>query len=808
MKNLKINTKILPSTKEDGCKLLMSSKATDKWAIEMGHEEYEELLKDEDVRRRTEEYQKTGNAELKRSQKGVFFLGIPSDESKLAAQQAAANNNGVLRYRHRMSDLVTSKRCYYDFDHEDPEEIYNKIIDTCAANNIKMEEFVCQISVTSSGQGIRMITMGRPGKSIVEDQQWFCELMGVKCDEVCKDISRNSFVTPWEYMLYYNPDLLFAATPDYEYNTQSSINAALTASKINEAKAISTASINNESCAEEVLAATAQSAEKSPIYNGIPVYPDYYEEWVKQNPYKGCREQTVFNLASDFYRITDGNTNFILQMLIKETRSWEGDHEFTEEECRRAVLSAVKNGIQTAISRRMSKVIAAVQAKANGTVDSLAPTDIPALPDKLPPILNTILSVTYKYQWPGLIPMAISWLPTRANGLIVKMPDGKKKPLTLQTILLGDSQCGKDTASILHKRLNADLIQQSEDSNIARLEWMAEQAKLEKKNRSKSPAFYFPDVFDNITGPMLRQLLYWHENIGEYGKPCMVFVPELDKLYYLNKDGQQCNLAELIKAAHDSEKLRSLRFTAESSSYSGTANMNITATGQPCRAKEIFKNNMVTDGTVGRIYFSSMFREEQVDYQIKEYTNAQRAKIKQYLNNIAAYEPEIDSDGNIKAIEVKEAKKLHREINEDISEHSKLYNDKAYIGYAYRNNEICYRMITMLYIANNCKWHNTFNDLYRWLFKYGMWNKMYYFGNTANDMLNKTISAPRKVKQHALALLNDSFTREELAAICIKEGIKGTPSQTVARWVNRNLVVVDDNNQDLWHKTEKGKRKI
>ena len=68
--------------------------------------------------------------------------------------------------------------------------------------------------ITPSGQGLRLVLQREKGKSIEQEQYEFCKAMDVKCDDVCKDISRLSFAPMQKEVLYYNPSLLFGELPD------------------------------------------------------------------------------------------------------------------------------------------------------------------------------------------------------------------------------------------------------------------------------------------------------------------------------------------------------------------------------------------------------------------------------------------------------------------------------------------------------------------------------------------------------------------------------------------------------------------
>ena len=74
--------------------------------------------------------------------------------------------------------------------------------------------------ITPSGDGLRLVVTREKGKTIAEGQyHWVQEVLpwlgvNVKCDDVCKDISRLSFAPMKSEILYFNPSLLFGELPE------------------------------------------------------------------------------------------------------------------------------------------------------------------------------------------------------------------------------------------------------------------------------------------------------------------------------------------------------------------------------------------------------------------------------------------------------------------------------------------------------------------------------------------------------------------------------------------------------------------
>lgn len=72
------------------------------------------------------------------------------------------------------------------------------------------------VATTPSGQGLRIVMDGRVGSTLVADQQWVAQLLGVVIDECCKDYTRLSFAVPEANVLHYDPEVLFRDCVAYE----------------------------------------------------------------------------------------------------------------------------------------------------------------------------------------------------------------------------------------------------------------------------------------------------------------------------------------------------------------------------------------------------------------------------------------------------------------------------------------------------------------------------------------------------------------------------------------------------------------
>ena len=98
----------------------------------------------------------------------------------------------------------------------------------------------------------------------------------------------------------------------------------------------------------------------------------------------------------------------------------------------------------------------------------------------------------------------------------------------------------------------------------------------------------------------------------------------------------------------------------------------------------------------------------------------------------------------------------------------------------------------LLYVMNGCQWSCEIEEFATWSVKYDLWCKMRFF----RDMLRNDIEGERSAIQRGpvglLSMLPNEFTREDVKALRIAQGMKPDPKMAISNWVKRGLVVRDE----------------
>lgn len=115
--------------------------------------------------------------------------------------------------------ITSNGKAMIDIDHIDTAEMHRiaqAIATAVEEDGTPFARRVGFVATTPSGQGLRIVMDGRVGSTLVADQQWVAQLLGVVIDECCKDYTRLSFAVPEANVLHYNPEVLFRDCAAYE----------------------------------------------------------------------------------------------------------------------------------------------------------------------------------------------------------------------------------------------------------------------------------------------------------------------------------------------------------------------------------------------------------------------------------------------------------------------------------------------------------------------------------------------------------------------------------------------------------------
>lgn len=227
-----------------------------------------------------------------------------------------------------------------DLDHIDnPRELFQQLLVAIAALGYMPEDIIAFAHVTARGHGIHVVMKGRPGSSIEKEHLWIEELIGVKPDPACKDLSRLMFVTIEGDVLYRNDKLLFAEPFEGIFENDCFGDYQLPYYINKEKKADET----EEKSGEETTKGTADDAEVKPLADDPAYYDIPYSVIVKkfwdmyyngEEPIKSNRNTRTFELAVHLRNIAGYDRDFLDRIIP----SYDG---FSHDEKMKCIDSAL-----------------------------------------------------------------------------------------------------------------------------------------------------------------------------------------------------------------------------------------------------------------------------------------------------------------------------------------------------------------------------------------------------------------------------------------------------------------------------------
>lgn len=204
-----------------------------------------------------------------------------------------------------------------DFDHVgDPHKAWDDIVyRLCKNQNAKLKDFgILFAYVTPSGEGIKTVHVADPEVgNLRANQERFSKLVGLECDEKCKDAARLSFASTWDDILFLSDELFTYQNLEYgrKFDVQYNTN-------MREPKLFSQGGSGEKEDASAQAAATQENAElyESYRYKGKKV-GDIIEAWLAiAPPMEGERHDTLMNLVSELRHVCD-RKNDLLKYHVK-----------------------------------------------------------------------------------------------------------------------------------------------------------------------------------------------------------------------------------------------------------------------------------------------------------------------------------------------------------------------------------------------------------------------------------------------------------------------------------------------------------
>ena len=715
-----------------------------------------------------------------------LILGHRAGEKNSKAKLPALTYMGVLdlpRYQEYLNECerqgaraaLGSRRAEFmrptglfmlDFDHvDDPRSVYQRILQVLDVAGLKPEKILALVHITPSGDGLRVVMERTKGQTIEQDQMRWAELIAIKVDGVCKDISRLSFAPMQSEVLYYNPSLLFADLPDAKDYPDGSL--------FTQPLAVASPA--------EVAATIAQGeacAEYDTEYRGVP-YSEIVrrlEEQLGGRPEHGARNSFIFSMACNLRYICNDDPSWIAAILPTYGEDPQ-KHRTT---------------IQSAVNRPMSREMPETLARALKVSDAVAHQEAaapqmdtpPVLPEVLPQPVNLLVE-----RVPERVRAAVAMGVFPALGAYVKdmrlaYADGRDYEPTFMNILVAEQSAGKSAVNKPIDHILAPLKARDEVSLNREREWKEKCAIISTtQDRPERPK----GLCVQILPPDMTNAAFVQRLNDADGHFLYTRMDEVELLNALRTNGTANMVSAVLRLAFDCGEYGQVRVAANAVNAMVRVRWNWNASSTVQRVRKYFAKN-IADGTLSRLSFATIPETEE-DVYSEEFPVYEHYE-DNYTDLLQPYIDRIETCSG--TLVCPEATAWVRAINKELLTFAREAEDSGYARMSRRGVLMGFFRAMLLYVMNGCQWSEEIERFASWSVKYDLWCKMRFF----RDMLRSDIEGERAALQRGpvglLSLLPDEFTREDVKALRIAQGMKPDPRDMLAQWVKRGLVKRDD----------------
>ena len=656
---------------------------------------------------------------------------------------------------------------------DSPVKMWEQIYKGASERGFDLGQCLALAHVTPSGDGLRLVVTRDKGKTIAEGQyRWVQEVLpwlgvNVKCDDVCKDISRLSFAPMQSEVLYYNPSLLFAELPEASDYPDGSI--------FQQSFAVASPA--------EVAAPIAQGeapAEYDTEYRGVP-YSEIVrrlEEQLGGRPEHGARNSFIFSMACNLRYVCNDDAAWIVSILPTYGED--------PQKHRTTIQSAVNRPMSREMPETLKRALGVAKACAdNGqqtTDNSLL--EAPALPEVLPEPIRLLVERIPERMRAAAVMAVFPALGAYVKDMHLVYADGRDYEPTFMNILVAEQSAGKSAVNKPIDHILASLKARDEVSLSREREWKEKCAIIsttqDKPERPKG-------LCVQILPPDMTNAAFVQRLSDADGHFLYTRMDEVELLNALRTNGTANMVSAVLRLAFDCGEYGQVRVAANAVNAMVRVRWNWNASSTVQRVRNYFAKN-IADGTLSRLSFATIPESEEDVYS--EEFPVYEHYTENYADQLQPYIDRIETCAG--TLHCPEAVAWVRAINKELLTFAREAEDGGYARMSRRGILMGFFRAMLLYVMNGCQWDERIERFATWSVKYDLWCKMRFF----RDMLRNDIEGERAALQRGpvglLPLLPQEFTRDDVRALRIAQGMKPDPNNAIKQWLHRGQVEKDD----------------
>ena len=700
---------------------------------------------------------------------------------------------------------------------DSPVKLWEYIVGSYDNVDLPLAEWVALAHVTPSGDGLRVVVKRTVGATIEQEQYEWCKAMkldkvGIMPDAVCKDISRLSFAPMLKEILYFNPSLLFGELPDAADYPDGTIFSGVAfrdgvipsnardlsespgekgllgetkvSFVVNAERSASPRTDAHSASAQREILRVAQNdmqdgASYDTEYRGVP-YSEIVsrlEEQLGGRPEHGARNSFIFTMACNLRYICNDDAAWIASILPT----------YGEEPQKH------RTTIQSAVNRPMSREMPETLKRALGVAKACADNgqqttdnslmEAPALPEVLPQPVSLLVE-----RIPERMRAAAAMAVFPALGAYVKdmhlvYADGRDYEPTFMNILVAEQSAGKSAVNKPIDHILAPLKARDEVSLSREREWKEKCAIIsstqDKPERPKG-------LCVQILPPDMTNAAFVQRLSDADGHFLYTRMDEVELLNALRTNGTANMVSAVLRLAFDCGEYGQVRVAANAVNAMVRVRWNWNASSTVQRVRKYFAKN-IADGTLSRLSFATIPESEEDVYS--EEFPVYEHYAENYADQLQPYIDRIETCTG--TLVCPEAVAWVRAINKELLTFAREAEDSGYARMSRRGILMGFFRAMLLYVMNGCQWSEEIERFATWSVKYDLWCKMRFF----RDMLRSDIEGERAALQRGpvglLPLLPQEFTRDDVRALRIAQGMKPDPTALINKWVTRKQVLRD-----------------
>jgi len=624
----------------------------------------------------------------------------------------------------------------------------------------------------SARRGTHVLVNMPLGMNVKQIIECFSRDVGFEADPALKDIARCIYIVPQDHVLYEDPRL-YEETPQPTYGGMTDYQQQT----IITTETTTTTETPSQPQERQVMASEPAA---SPTSLNIAIFKKAVEKAglnINTLDMPGTMHNNLLAILSV------GITKIIPMSEMRSIVTMYMPQYALSDNCNALLCDFYSKytNSNAPLSKALREIIAETST---GTGDDTLSASIalPPLPDRLPPLIELLVSKTPEY-YRATVAQAV-FPSLGAHLLNVKFPyvNNVLHEATLMNVLMAATGNGKSCITKPIDAIMADIRERDRISMQREREWKIKMSNksANQKGETRPDDIIIQEIDSDVTNAAL--VMRMKEAQGRF---LYANLNEIELFDGLKTNSRSISNFQIMCLAFDPDNSYGqtrVSFNAINERVKVRFNWNASTTVSKGRR---YFSKVLIDGPISRINFCTI-PERPIGSEMPVYGSYDTKfhdKLRPYIDRLNS------AVGIIRCAEAHEL--ILKMIDEDRMT-SIINNDRTYENLSFRANVIAYLKAMVLYVAHGCQWSDEIEEFTRWSKRYDLEVKMHFFGNDI-DVANKDMDLTSRPRKGAslLSQLPDEFTFEDLQIACRKNNMSTPPGQLLSVWKSRGLIVMN-----------------